>query len=606
MNPPNTPEHLSPEHWETANRLLIRKALAEFSHERLFTPEEVDAGVFRVRTDDGRGEYRFAARVLELDHWLVEASGITRLRDGEPERPDALEFMVDFRETLGIGKLPMYLEEISSTLSSMAYKLAQPDPPAAELARSDFQTIEAAMSEGHPCFVANSGRIGWGVHEFLSYAPEAAAPVRLVWVAVDRDRTTFSASEGLDYDRLIRSEFDEATLERFRARMAELGLDLDDYHLIPVHPWQWENKLSITFAADVARRTIVCVGSGDDDYRAQQSIRTFFNADRPQRSYVKTALSVVNMGFMRGLSTGYMKATPAINDWVAGLFDSDEVLRRYRTGVLRERAAIGYHPEQYEAAAETSSPYLKMLAALWRQSPVPFLEPGQRLATMASLLHVDRSGDSVVGGLIAESGLSAQEWLRRYLDAYLPPLLHCFYAYDLVFMPHGENVILVIEDGVPQRVLLKDIGEEVAVMGDRTPLPAEIERIRADVPEHLRSLSLFTDVVDCFLRFLDGILVSEGLLDEDAFWSTVATCVRDYQDSVPHLAERFERYDLFAEKFDLSCLNRLQLRDSSQMVDLQDPSGALQLVGQLDNPLARYAGEPAATRTDAVGAAVTA
>ena len=50
-------------------------------------------------------------------------------------------------------------------------------------------------------------------------------------------------------------------------------------------------------------------------------------------------------------------------------------------------------------------------------------------------------------------------------------------------------------------------------------------------------------------------------------------------------ADRFERHDLFADEFALSCLNRLQLRDSRQMVDLADPAGSLQLVGTLDNPL---------------------
>ena len=59
----------------------------------------------------------------------------------------------------------------------------------------------------------------------------------------------------------------------------------------------------------------------------------------------------------------------------------------------------------------------------------------------------------------------------------------------------------------------------------------------------------------------------------------------DYQRSVPELADRFERHDLFAETFSLSCLNRLQLRDSRQMVDLQDPAGSLQLIGTLQNPL---------------------
>ena len=68
---------------------------------------------------------------------------------------------------------------------------------------------------------------------------------------------------------------------------------------------------------------------------------------------------------------------------------------------------------------------------------------------MASLLHVDDEGNAVAAALIERSGPGAAEWLRRYLDAYLTPLLHSLYAYDLVFMPHGENVILVLNDGVP-------------------------------------------------------------------------------------------------------------------------------------------------------------
>ena len=45
-----------------------------------------------------------------------------------------------------------------------------------DLLHADFQTVERAMTEGHPCFVANNGRLGFGVHEYLSYAPETASP----------------------------------------------------------------------------------------------------------------------------------------------------------------------------------------------------------------------------------------------------------------------------------------------------------------------------------------------------------------------------------------------------------------------------------------------
>ncbi|MFJ6634029.1 IucA/IucC family protein [Streptomyces sp. NPDC091376] len=591
MNPVESVSHLTPELWAEANRLLIRKGLAEFTHERLLTPGDLGEGRYVVSSDDGRTEYRFTAGRLALDHWQVDAGSISRHRDGAELPLDALEFFTELRGALGLSDaiLPVYLEEISSTLSGTAYKLTKPEVSAASLAAADFQAIETGMTEGHPCFVANNGRLGFGIHEYHRYAPEAAAPVRLLWVAAHRSRATFTSCTDLGYENLMRAELGQETLDRFDARLRGLGLDPDDYLLMPVHPWQWWNKLSVTFAAEVAQRRLVALGEGEDAYLAQQSIRTFFNTSDPAKHYVKTAMSVINMGFMRGLSAAYMEATPAINDWLASLIASDDVLRAARFSIIRERAAVGYRHLEYEAATDRFSPYRKMLAALWRESPVNTIQDGERLATMASLLHTDRSGKSLAGALITESGQAPEVWLRRYLDAYLLPVLHCFYAYDLVYMPHGENVILVLdEDGSVQRAIFKDIAEEICVMDPDAVLPPMVERVRAEVPEDMKLLSVFTDVFDCFFRFLGATLATEGVLDEDAFWRTVAECVTAYQESMPHLADKFAQYDMFTEEFALSCLNRLQLRDNKQMVDLADPSGALQLVGTLENPIARF------------------
>ncbi|MFF4210980.1 IucA/IucC family protein [Streptomyces sp. NPDC001796] len=580
--------HLSPERWEKANRLLIRKALAEFAHERLITPEREEDGRYAVRSDDGLTRYRFTATLRALDHWQVDADSITRHRDGTELPLAAPDFFIELRRSLGLSDdiLPVYLEEISSTVSGICYKLAKPQVTSAELARSGFQAIETGMTEGHPCFVANNGRLGFGIHEYLSYAPETASPVRLVWLAAHRSRAAFTAGVGIEYESFLREELGSATLKRFRDALSDQGLDPADYLLIPVHPWQWWNKLTVTFAAEVARRNLVCLGEGDDEYLAQQSIRTFFNASHPERHYVKTALSVLNMGFMRGLSAAYMEATPAINDWLARLVENDPVLKSTGLTIIRERAAVGYRHLEYEAATDRYSPYRKMLAALWRESPVPSLQDGETLATMASLAHVDHEGASFAGALIERSGLPPTEWLRRYLRAYLVPLLHSFYAYDLVFMPHGENVILVLKDGVVQRAIFKDIAEEIAVMDPEAVLPPEVARIRVEVPEDRKLLSVFTDVFDCFFRFVAAHLATEGILEEENFWRTVAEVAHEYQDANPQLAHRFRRYDLFAPEFALSCLNRLQLRNNKQMVDLADPSGALQLAGTLKNPIA--------------------
>ncbi|MEV6802272.1 IucA/IucC family siderophore biosynthesis protein [Micromonospora rifamycinica] len=591
MNPAASVAHLNPATWTHANRLLVGKALAEFAHERLIHPAPTDDGRWAVRTDDGTVEYRFTARRFALDHWRIDPDSITRRRGDENLPPDAVDLCLELRGVLGLTDqvLPVYLEEITSTLAGTAFKLDRPAVSAAELARADFQAIETGMTEGHPCFVANNGRIGFGVHEYHAYAPETGRPVRLVWVAAHRDHATFSSAADLDYPTLLRTELGPDTLARFTGTLTDAGLDPDDYLLIPVHPWQWWNRLAVTFAGEVARQRLVCLGEAPDEYLPQQSIRTFFNVTDPHRHYVKTALSVLNMGFLRGLSAAYMEATPAINDWLVELVAADPVLAGTGLTIIRERAAVGYRHPQYEAATDRYSPYRKMLAALWRESPVPGLAPGRRLSTMAALLHTDRDGRSLAAALVAESGLPAREWLRRYLDAYLVPLLHSFYAHRLAFMPHGENVILVLHDGAVERVIFKDIAEEIVVMDPDVDLPPLVQRVRAAIPDDEQLLTIFTDVFDCFFRHLNAVLAAEGVLDEDDFWRTVADCATDYAAGVPHLADRLRRHDLFAAEFTLSCLNRLQLRNNQQMVDLADPSAALQFAGTLPNPLARHA-----------------
>ena len=605
----NAAPHLAGDRWDKANRHLLRKALAEFSHERIIAPEllgdePVDGatGTYRLCSGDGSHEYRFSARVLGLDHWSIDAGSIRCFRDGTEMPPDVLGFITVFHTTLGINiqMLPVYLEEISSTLASHAYKQWAGQPSAAELAAgvtggrdiaADFQAIERSMTEGHPCFVANNGRLGFGISDYHAFAPETGAPVQLEWIAVHRSHAVFTSTQGLDCRAHLDAELGPLAAV-FTSELQLQGLDPDHYFLMPVHPWQWENKLTVTFAAEIARQRIVYLGTGTDTYQAQQSIRTFFNTSAPGRNYVKTAMSVLNMGFMRGLSPQYMKATPAINDWLRNLIESDAALQARGFTMIGEIAAVGYHNAYYEAGSASGSPYRKMLSALWRESPLPLLEDGQQLATMASLLHVDSAGKPMVSALIQRSGLAPADWLRRYFEAYLVPLVHCLYQYELAFMPHGENVILVLENGVPVRAIMKDIAEEIVVMGNRLDLPEEVSRIQAAIPEGEKVLAIFTDIFDCIFRFLAALLEEDGKLGQEDFWRTAAAAITEYQGQHPELGGQFGRHDLFAVDFELSCLNRLQLRNNQQMLDLADPSGGLQMAGRLANPLAGFGGNP--------------
>ena len=606
--------HLNSDAFAVVQRHLVAKALSEFAHERLIHPVNVgedggvavnggahgDGGAASANGEDqtwelnidGASRYTFTARVLPLEHWVIDEASITRRRDGTEVPLDTQELIVELQDALSIPEdlISTYLEELASTLAGAAFKLedarAGRRPDAKTLADADFQTTEAAMTEGHPGFLANNGRIGFGLSDFRTWAPENGELNRIEWVAVRRELSHLSLGVGLDEESHLGEALSEAERDLFCSRIRAAGQDPADFHLMPIHPWQADHRLAITFAADIARGDLLPLGEGLDKHQAQQSLRTFFNHSRTGAPYVKVALAVQNMGFLRGLSPKYMRDTPAINDWVAGLIASDDTFAAAGFRVLRERAALGYTGDVYHQTKETN-PHRKMLAALWRENPIEQIEPGQRLITMAALLHRDHQGVSLAGELISASGLSAGAWARSYLRAYLKPLVHALLAHDLVFMPHGENLILVLDEHTVTGAFMKDIGEEVAVLGHRE-LPADVERIRAVVPGEEKALSVFTDMFDGVMRHLSGILDADGLLPAERFWAIVAETLDDYEAEHPETARGVSGdVDLRADHFAHSCLNRLQLKNTKQMVDIGNQAESLLYAGTMPNPVAR-------------------
>ena len=585
--------HLQPATWLKVNRLHVRKIIAEFAHELLITPvlakTEAGWGYYNLSPADGI-DYSFRAKLLSLDHWHIDTESIEKQVNGAPAPLDAVYFITEFSEQLGFDPvlLPTYLEEIISTLYGSAYMHTYNTTTAAELTEADYQDIEHAMMAGHPCFVANNGRIGYDAADYRKYAPEAATPFPVIWLAGHKSRTVFTAIDTLKYEAVLQQELDAATIATFHGILKDKGLQPDDYYLMPTHPWQWYNKLASIFAPDIAADYLVCLGYGPDQYLPQQSVRTLFNVTTPQRFYVKSALSILNMGFMRGLSPYYMRTTPEINEWVSAIIEGDAYLQQKGFTMLKEAATMGYTNHYFETAIKGESAYKKMLATLWRESPVNKLQPGQRLMTMAALLHVDAHGQAMLPALISASGLDTTSWLQQYLDCYLSPLLHCFYYYDLRFMPHGENVILILENNVPVKAVMKDIAEEVAVVNSELDLPESVKRIVIPVPEELKILSIFTQIFDCFFRFVSHILVEHADYPEEQFWALAAECIQRYQQLHPELEEKFKRSDLFADEIIKTCLNRLQIRNNQRMIEPNNPFKSQQFAGTFKNPLSAF------------------
>ncbi|WP_431609669.1 IucA/IucC family protein [Chryseobacterium sp. 'Rf worker isolate 10'] len=567
----NLKNTVSQENWNQANRNLMAKTIAELMHEELLKPvvtfeNKNGYTVFTLETGVENIIYSFRGQERMMDYWHIDKDSITKTENGEDlSSVDVAAFFLEMQSVFDLDPytIARYTEELLHTLYCDALILSKGVMSSKVLADADYQTVEHNMT-GHPWVIVNKSRLGFSPRDLKTFAPEADENLKVIWLASHKSRSSFQALEHINRDEFYRSEIGEDLYNDFQQQLLSKRKVVEDYHFIPVHPWQWEHKLQIHFAGDIASGLLIQLGEGSDTYSPQQSIRTLFNVDHPKKRYLKTAVSILSTGNIRGLSPKQMKIAPAITDWVKGLIKDDAYLENKETIFLGEEAAITYLHPQYGAIASVPYQYNEFLGALWRESAENYLKEDEQMVTMASLLYVDENGVPLVQAFAEKAGVSIKEWIESYLDAYLTPLLHIYYTHSLCVTPHGENIMVVLKNGVPKRIVIKDFVDDIVLTTEaREKLPAHLADglIQSSNKENI-PLFILLGVFDAFFRYLSNALHTYSNFNEETFWELVHNCVENYKAENTHLQERYEKYDLYVPAFKRFYINSLRLKNN--------------------------------------------
>ncbi|ELZ80370.1 iron transport protein C [Haloferax larsenii JCM 13917] len=571
MNPNDTTlqDALDDEIWETVERRLLTKMLEEFTYEDIISPRKVDAGDDRsvFRFDLGETSYRFEATERLMDSIHVYSDTIER-RAGDTweQHHDPLRLLRDLGDATSLNGLTEgnLVREYKRTLLADAHiearKRGREDFDPTNL---DYALLEGEM-EGHPWITYNKGRLGWGYDDYKQYAPERKQPVTLSWAAVSKEQATFVGTETVDHDSLVRRELGDY-YDQFRDRLVSKGLDPDDYYFMPVHDWQWENSVVPLFPDHIAADDIVPLGEGPDEYLPQQSVRTFVNVDDEEKHHVKVPMRILNTLVWRGLPGERTELAPTVTEYIKGIYEGDDFLQDQDLILPGEIAGINYDHGDFTDIDDSPYQYHELLGVVWRESIYTYLEDDERAITLSSLMHVDGDGEPFISRLVDRSGLTLDEWLSEFFDTVLPPLLHFLYRYGTVFSPHGQNTILVVEDGVPTRLAVKDFVDDVNVSDQPLPeleaLPDEMhEVLRKEPPEGLCQF-IFCGLFVCVLRYVADILEEHHDYAEEQFWTHAREAILDYQAQFPELEDRFELFDMFQPEFTRLSLNRNRIFD---------------------------------------------
>lgn len=477
----------------------------------------------------------------------------------EKQSPRFASFIAELEQT--------FIKDLQSRVQGYS-----PSVPATQLSPEELERHFMDAHSYHPCY---KSRMGFSVSDNQLYGPEFGHAFNVVWLAISKTRSDCKVSHHLNADHFFLDSVDHSIKVLFEEKLNALKKTTTDYRLIPVHPWQWEHTIMSNFAHELSNGELIYLGESNEKYQAQQSIRTLQNNHDPAKEYLKLSMNLTNTSSTRILANHTVLNGPIITDWLQNLIESNDTARNLRFVILKEIAGISFNQDKIN---DTRKPQTYgSLGAIWRESIHSYLDEGESAVPFNGLSHLDNQyndSDSApfIAPWIEKYGLNT--WVSQLLNVTVQPIIHMLYAEGIGMESHGQNIVLIMRDGMPTRIALKDFHDGVRYSTEHLTRP-ELSPTLVDMPESHKKLNrnsfIITDDVDavrdfscdCFfficLSDLAIFLKQHFELSESLFWEQVADTIYTYQQNHPELAERFELFDLFAPTYEVEELTKRRL-----------------------------------------------
>lgn len=543
-------------HWVAANRALIAKMIGELVYERILTLDGDDGEGYRLVLNGGE-TWRFKAYTNLWGQPMVDPASLTPHPDASLE---AADFLLELAPHLGMhdGQIAEHLEDLFATLRADCRLREARRGVSADEAIHLPEPSRQRQLDGHPKFLFNKGRRGWGLEALASFSPEHGDTFRLGWVAV-AESILESGGDTVDAPALLASALSSSESNRLRHALVERVADPGAYRLLPVHPWQWQQWLGPLHAADIAHGRLCYLGEFGDCYAPQQSLRTLTNVSRPADYDIKLPLTIMNTSCYRGIPGRFLLAGPAASQWLKRKAREDEEFARAGLEILAEPAGAVLAHAQYSRLPQSPYRYRELFGVIWRESLAPRLGNGEQALLMAELMQCDEHGRPWLAAYVDASGVTADRWLTRLFEATLVPMWHLMCRYGVSLIAHGQNLTVILRDGVPHRLALKDFQGDLRLVDEEFPeardLPTALKEVTVRLPPDKLIHDLQTGHFVTTLRFIAPLGAACGV-DETRFYRLCGAVLERYIARHPELAERFARFDLFAPRILRLTLNR--------------------------------------------------
>ncbi|MDM5154527.1 IucA/IucC family protein [Bacillus sp. DX1.1] len=571
-------------------RRVFRQLIESLIYEGVLSPIRIQEGEYLIFTIQGLDEsgdnVAYQCRCQErmtFERIRLAEKSIVRIQNDKVEEVTSIaQFLNEVFRIIKVDevKLHSFIEELEQTIFKDTIAQYERSQKAEKLLGKTYDELESGLIDGHPYHPSYKARIGFQYRDHFQYGFEFNQLMKLIWIAVHDKHTYVGALSKEDFKHIVREEVGERKLNDFCSTVRNVGCNPNDYTFMPVHPWQWENYIIPNYAQHIQKGNIIFIGKSEDEYYAQQSMRTLRNASNCMKPYVKLSMNLLNTSTVRTLKPHSVVSAPIISNWLKELVANDPYLRdEARVILLQEFAGVTYDPPEQSTYGS--------LGCIWRESIHQYLEGAEEAIPFNALYAKELDGTPIIQPWLEKNGI--ESWLRQLIKQAVLPIVHLLVEQGIALESHGQNMILIHEQGTPIRIALKDFHEGIEFYRpyvkepERCPDFAKVHPMYAN--GHLNDFfemdsikCLQEMILDALFLFNVGelaMLLQENYgFKEEQFWLLIVEELENHLVRFSHLRERFEQLQLYAPTFQAEQLTKRRL-----YADVES------LVHEVSNPL---------------------
>ena len=518
--------------------------------------------------------FKAQGRIAAFNRVRLDGANIFYLKQAKWEAPEPL-FIVEHLPAQTVIKQRL-AEEIQQTLDLCLWN-TENLAPIESRRQLPYHKLESAIHEGHPYHPCFKARTGFDIADHIAYGPECANKIKLHWFAIQREfiHLQLSDTENLNtaqqHAHFWQNELDSAAWQLIEQRLALQGASWQNYRLLPAHPWQ-AKKLLPELQTAIQAKQIIDLGIAGDEYQASISVRTLINISRPEKANIKLPLSMVNTSSLRTIEAHSIRSAPVLSQWLEQVIDNDSFFEKDTPlTVLPEYAGIRLYAPATEPATHWASLMQDKLGVIFRES-LSCSHPDSTVVPFVALSLFERDKYPFIHYWLEQYG--CEPWLEQLLQTTVIPIWHLLIHHGIAVEAHAQNMLLLRNNGWPQKIILRDFHESLEFVYDFLPDPAAApdftkldDCYQSAEPDQYYWMQdcealreLFADTLFVFnLTELSTLMENVYGYSEKLFWQKVYQQLERYKTKLHTSLQRHRDIDLHEDTIQAEALLKRKL-----------------------------------------------